>query len=573
MRFGLDLLLLIVYFVNLTDAWGWQECAWVCPSVVNNENFYSLPNPGSFNNMRAFCCQAASGSWQVDLELTTIERMDVAFFVLSADGAPFQIEGTYPDLNLIGWMGDDTRCCLPRQQQWGGRAYNNIPVRADETHDWWFGAGSMPVSVYFSFVLGGGTSRCTANLTWTSPQYNVCGDRFRDEMEGCDDGNTMSGDGCSSECTIEAGSLCELSSSGYQMHGDYSTNPSLHKWFGLGDVCFTECVAGMYLDTSFPTSCQTCSPGEYSPAGAYMCTECVSGTFSEGSSSTCTLCPPGTYSSTAGATSVLACTLCEPGKFTMAEGTTSCWECARFNMTVPVNAHFASECEWSCDDGFEEIYLTLSEEEDGKPISNSTAQLSTVDRVFRLPVTGWAALYYTDLMCADVDRWVCDFPEMNGMASPFDVMPLDICCECSSRDLRRNTDEFVLRYYGQYFSRTNLSVTPGRQSLCNVSTTNPRVKCQKRHQRRTIRQMIDPEMQNCSLSGSWKEITRDKVRYSTGGLGKLINDEYEVWVCDVSDSCVRGRNDMMCYIFNEVTKEFIPLALNSEVKFSNRPRR
>ena len=81
--------------------------------------------------------------------------------------------------------------------------------------------------------------------------------------------------------------------------------------------------------------------------------------------------------------------------------------------------------------------------------------------------------------------------------------------------------------------------------------------------------MIDPEMHNSSLSGSWKEITRDKVRYAMGGLGKRMNDEYKVWVCDVSDPCVRRRNDMMCYIFNEVSKEFIPLALNSEVKFAS----
>lgn len=108
--------------------------------------------------------------------------------------------------------------------------------------------------------------------------------------------------------------------------------------------------------------------------------------FSEGNSSTCTLCPPGTYSLTTGMTRMLACTLCEPGKFTMAEGTTSCWECARFNMTVPVNAHFTSECKWSCDDGFEENYLKLSEEEHGIPEANSTEQFSTVDSVFRLPV-------------------------------------------------------------------------------------------------------------------------------------------------------------------------------------------
>lgn len=84
-----------------------------------------------------------------------------------------------------------------------------------------------------------------------------------------------------------------------------------------------------------------------------------------------------------------------------------------------------------------------------------------------------------------------------------------------------------------------------------------------------ISQMIDPEMQNCSLSGSWKEITRDKVQYAMGGLGKHMNGKYKVWVCDVSDPCVCHRNNMMCYIFNEVSKKFIPLALNSEVTFAS----
>src|SRR5690606_14119074 len=36
----------------------------------------------------------------------------------------------------------------------------------------------------------------------------VCGDREREGSEGCDDGNTDDGDGCSSTCTAEEGFGC-----------------------------------------------------------------------------------------------------------------------------------------------------------------------------------------------------------------------------------------------------------------------------------------------------------------------------------------------------------------------------
>jgi cysteine-rich repeat protein len=37
---------------------------------------------------------------------------------------------------------------------------------------------------------------------------NVCGDGFRQSAEACDDSNLLSGDGCSSACTIESGFGC-----------------------------------------------------------------------------------------------------------------------------------------------------------------------------------------------------------------------------------------------------------------------------------------------------------------------------------------------------------------------------
>jgi len=55
-------------------------------------------------------------------------------------------------------------------------------------------------------------------------------------------------------------------------------------------------------------------------------------------------------------------------------------------------------------------------------------------------------------------------------------------------------------------------------------------------------------VQGCSLDASWIEIVRDAEtgRYATGGLGKrMVLDEYEVWLCDRHDPCVRGWDGCM----------------------------
>ena len=40
-------------------------------------------------------------------------------------------------------------------------------------------------------------------------QNDACGDGVIAQFEGCDDGNTEDGDGCSAACLIEEGFLCE----------------------------------------------------------------------------------------------------------------------------------------------------------------------------------------------------------------------------------------------------------------------------------------------------------------------------------------------------------------------------
>ena len=44
--------------------------------------------------------------------------------------------------------------------------------------------------------------------SWGPAVFGVCGDRLRDAGEGCDDGNSLSGDGCSAACAVETGFSC-----------------------------------------------------------------------------------------------------------------------------------------------------------------------------------------------------------------------------------------------------------------------------------------------------------------------------------------------------------------------------
>jgi hypothetical protein len=51
---------------------------------------------------------------------------------------------------------------------------------------------------------------------------------------------------------------------------------------------------------------------------------------------------------------------------------------------------------------------------------------------------------------------------------------------------------------------------------------------------------------------------------------QMVEDEYEVWLCDRWDPClsyISSGGDMMCYTFNEQTETFHPLGLNSQLQF------
>lgn len=56
-------------------------------------------------------------------------------------------------------------------------------------------------------------SSCVLDYTLTGSNcISNCGNGLRQGREGCDDGNTVSGDGCSGACQVEAGYICSPSS-------------------------------------------------------------------------------------------------------------------------------------------------------------------------------------------------------------------------------------------------------------------------------------------------------------------------------------------------------------------------
>ncbi len=60
-----------------------------------------------------------------------------------------------------------------------------------------------------SHGYGGGELACMSNCRFDFSGCSLCGNEVLDGEEECDDGNNMNGDGCSSDCIIEAGWNCQ----------------------------------------------------------------------------------------------------------------------------------------------------------------------------------------------------------------------------------------------------------------------------------------------------------------------------------------------------------------------------
>lgn len=116
----------------------------------------------------------------------------------------------------------------------------------------------------------------------------TCGDGIVDGSEQCDDGNTTSGDGCSSTCQLEStGGTCSPYSFRCSASGDVETcNNAGTAWLEV-EHCTTGCAAGVCTDP-------TCTPGATRCRGNSVET-CASDGASWTATETCsTYCAAGT---------------------------------------------------------------------------------------------------------------------------------------------------------------------------------------------------------------------------------------------------------------------------------------
>ncbi|EKX42689.1 hypothetical protein GUITHDRAFT_141089 [Guillardia theta CCMP2712] len=85
-----------------------------------------------------------------------------------------------------------------------------------------------------------------------------------------------------------------------------------------------------------------------------------------------------------------------------------------------------------------------------------------------------------------------------------------------------------------------------------------------------------PSPASCSLTASWPSIAGTLLDpsdqpspYITGGLGKLMTDDEEVWVCQYGHACAQGSGagatDAYCFIYNETSETFRAWGLASEL--------
>ena len=72
----------------------------------------------------------------------------------------------------------------------------------------------------------------------------------------------------------------------------------------------------------------------------------------------------------------------------------------------------------------------------------------------------------------------------------------------------------------------------------------------------------------CRLDHTWSEIREELVRGTMeaklGGLGKLMNASYGVWIC-VNHWCAPSTGDYFCFVYHEIDHHFVPWGPNSEL--------
>ncbi|EKX50957.1 hypothetical protein GUITHDRAFT_103539 [Guillardia theta CCMP2712] len=82
----------------------------------------------------------------------------------------------------------------------------------------------------------------------------------------------------------------------------------------------------------------------------------------------------------------------------------------------------------------------------------------------------------------------------------------------------------------------------------------------------------DPSYRNCSLPYTWEEIAIPalktcSVQYKMGGLGLLMTDQFQVWICVKDHPCaLSASNPYFCFVYDEDKERFIPWGSNSKLQ-------
>eukprot|EP00960_Hanusia_phi_P021753 644251-Hanusia_phi.AAC.1 len=67
---------------------------------------------------------------------------------------------------------------------------------------------------------------------------------------------------------------------------------------------------------------------------------------------------------------------------------------------------------------------------------------------------------------------------------------------------------------------------------------------------------------------TWEEINASPKRqnFETGGLGYLMDDNFECWVCVKDHSCAVPADPYFCFVYDEVNKAFLPWGQNKDLR-------
>ena len=70
-----------------------------------------------------------------------------------------------------------------------------------------------------------------------------------------------------------------------------------------------------------------------------------------------------------------------------------------------------------------------------------------------------------------------------------------------------------------------------------------------------MEEIVIPALKNCS------------VQYKVGGLGLLMTDQFQVWICVKDHPCaLSASNPYFCFVYDEMNANFIPWGSNSKLE-------